>query len=525
MSLRRASPLNKQPLDPQTNKFNADSAKKLHNSKNLKLKNCYLEGSLGKDGKTREWKVVTTKHPWASKIYRFFKGLGKKTKFIADKEFESYAKTAALANIGKEGPLDTSTQRDPIATNKEFSAFLQRDVVEIKEAKAKTRARWMKAAEKIKILTKGAIPVTSKEFLGQTKTLDEHYWQEALHPSHKYGGDLNKLFEDWKASGSTLNFDDYLAENNLITGGGRVKYMDEEQRVPSQVTIVDGKLMKDDRPLDTQRYMDEEGAGSSDFNPIYVISPSGEMYVDIPFVEQFHHSSFLSGAPVLGAGAITTNPEGVIIRISNESGHYKPGKKQLISTLRYLQKQGVDLSKVEVVERTDKVKIYKNAKSYLDKKGEIPEDGYVSDDAGSVYFEHDETSSTIIFPDHQFSRADKKKFCAKLSSLHKGAEFKKVKLHLGFNAYVIYDLQDFVDSQHVAKVIEIDGAQLEKTPNGVLLKIDKKFDKPMDRLQWTSQIIQTLFNTGQFDMEKDRIAEKSDKGYEEPKLYSEFIAK
>jgi len=64
----------------------------------------------------------------------------------------------------------------------------------------------------------------------------------------------------------------------------------------------------------------------------------------------FHHSSFLSGRPVLCAGEIKLE-EGVIKHIDNASGHYKPTTQHLLHCLQLLgARYRVNLSQVSIVD-------------------------------------------------------------------------------------------------------------------------------------------------------------------------------
>jgi hypothetical protein len=60
--------------------------------------------------------------------------------------------------------------------------------------------------------------------------------------------------------------------------------------------------------------------------------------------EYVHHSSVLRGEEVTGAGGIETEG-GKISRVSNMSGHYKPGRAQMIQTVEVLLKNGALLDK------------------------------------------------------------------------------------------------------------------------------------------------------------------------------------
>jgi len=57
---------------------------------------------------------------------------------------------------------------------------------------------------------------------------------------------------------------------------------------------------------------------------------------------------------VICAGEIYTDAEGAITQISNRSGHYGPGMTQLLHTLEFLEKQGVDLAPINLVVYSNK---------------------------------------------------------------------------------------------------------------------------------------------------------------------------
>jgi len=65
---------------------------------------------------------------------------------------------------------------------------------------------------------------------------------------------------------------------------------------------------------------------------------------------RFNHSSFLSGKPVMCAGAIEIDPAGRLRSLSNESGHYRPTPGDLAYLLRVLHQEfRVNLTGVAVV--------------------------------------------------------------------------------------------------------------------------------------------------------------------------------
>jgi len=121
-----------------------------------------------------------------------------------------------------------------------------------------------------------------------------------------------------------------------------------KERVNYHVNIVNG-LLKQRR---SNQFFDTADAKAMEnvSGIIYAMDRNGNLYTsppDVTLPTEFHHSTFLNGVPVLCAGELEVS-KGQITRISNESGHYKPSKKQILQLLQQLQDQGVDLSKAIV---------------------------------------------------------------------------------------------------------------------------------------------------------------------------------
>jgi hypothetical protein len=76
---------------------------------------------------------------------------------------------------------------------------------------------------------------------------------------------------------------------------------------------------------------------------IFVLSWTGDLYMASHKLGQFHHSSLLSGSDVAAAGEIRTDASGKILELTDKSGHYQPGDRQLQQLLYLLKKRGVPL--------------------------------------------------------------------------------------------------------------------------------------------------------------------------------------
>ncbi|MFP4310419.1 MAG: hypothetical protein ACLFS9_00365 [Nitriliruptoraceae bacterium] len=108
-----------------------------------------------------------------------------------------------------------------------------------------------------------------------------------------------------------------------------------------------GTLMQNGAPFDTTApepmYSKFSGKGWG----IYVMAPDGRLYAGSHRVGLFHHSSFLAGSDVAGAGEIKA--EGGKLRgITNKSGHYTPGPEQMRQVLEELAGRGTSLAGVEL---------------------------------------------------------------------------------------------------------------------------------------------------------------------------------
>ncbi|RED64736.1 hypothetical protein [Cohnella lupini] len=64
-------------------------------------------------------------------------------------------------------------------------------------------------------------------------------------------------------------------------------------------------------------------------------------------MQRFHHSSFLGGDDVAGAGEMQVR-DGQVELVSDTSGHYRPGSKQMIQTVKQLEKNNVPMEKMGV---------------------------------------------------------------------------------------------------------------------------------------------------------------------------------
>jgi len=152
-----------------------------------------------------------------------------------------------------------------------------------------------------------------------------------------------------------------------------VKYLTIDQRKGYEVRVEKGKFEKyiphptlpgngTWQDYDTSKSVTYlKGAGTA----IYVMTTDGALYVGSHSVGEFHHSSFLAGAPVACAGEIRVR-HGKLTYLSNKSGHYWPRPGHLLQCMEQLAKKGVNYTyPVEYVGHDLPMKVYDNRDAFV----------------------------------------------------------------------------------------------------------------------------------------------------------------
>lgn len=133
------------------------------------------------------------------------------------------------------------------------------------------------------------------------------------------------------------------------TNVSAVMYLKEDTRNELKLTIQDGKLYRKVPPppnikAPSQYVLFDTARAGTAFTgasmAIYVMDMEGDFYVHSHKVGEFHHSSFFAGKPVACAGEMKVS-HGVLKRISNKSGHYKPTAAHFLQALERLRKAKV----------------------------------------------------------------------------------------------------------------------------------------------------------------------------------------
>lgn len=121
--------------------------------------------------------------------------------------------------------------------------------------------------------------------------------------------------------------------------GTAVRYLNKSQRETFKLTVKDGKLYDSEGNL-----FDTSGSHSlhsADPRAIFVMDSHGNIYASTEHTRGiFHHSSFLAGGDVAGAGELKVS-NGHLQLISDQSGHYRPSWPMTQQVMNELRSQGV----------------------------------------------------------------------------------------------------------------------------------------------------------------------------------------
>jgi hypothetical protein len=240
------------------------------------------------------------------------------------------------------------------------------------------RERWNSAISKVLQLTRGMAEMRKQGVQG--KILGEDYWVEALTPSHPGPQLKEHLYREWRREESTLSFIDWLDSNEgklaltdartrfagyvnfqsdefiMHSQSGRkirladlnkmqVKYLSEEERKPYQINFESDSekktyLAQNGEPFCTALHKSHGKTGGA----IFVVDAKGQFYGGSQVLNSFHHSSFLGGQAIQGGGELFVDEKGSLYAISNNTGHYQAGPKEMLNVLKLLSARGIDLN-------------------------------------------------------------------------------------------------------------------------------------------------------------------------------------
>ncbi len=246
-------------------------------------------------------------------------------------------------------------------------------------SRARLREKFQSAVNKVIFQQKDYIDM--KKEGAQGAKLSTNYFLECFTKAHYSERAGKALFSEYKSSDSALSFSLWLdsEESSLCKDKVLKKILKYEAKLFGQASTV-GKTLEDFQVtyLDDQArrqyrvILSQQGTFmypemQPDTPYIFVLDKNDRLYAASMKVNQFHHSSFLSGRPVKAAGVFTLDPNNKLRSISNASGHYHPNDAQMVNILKYLQTRNVALESVflELKEVEKPTRHYDSALGFL----------------------------------------------------------------------------------------------------------------------------------------------------------------
>lgn len=243
---------------------------------------------------------------------------------------------------------------DPLPLNRQpraqFKMQQQQRVAQLAQqhqAAQQARANWAAAMAKVNAL------LGPEEYKGvRTKMLDASAWPEFFDPQHHPAFVLRDAVTQWQQAKTASPFEVWLEKSFMPQHENdkhlaqRVTYLSPEEREEYGVDIVGGVF----RWAESGDLVHTGGMTTHFSGPghaIWVCSAERRFYCADHVLGSFHHSSFLGGVPVMGAGEWAID-RGRLVMISNKTGHYRAGFEEMFRVMLRLSANGVDLSSVKV---------------------------------------------------------------------------------------------------------------------------------------------------------------------------------
>ncbi|WP_299587344.1 hypothetical protein [uncultured Microbulbifer sp.] len=195
------------------------------------------------------------------------------------------------------------------------------------EKKERARGRWRRLRSTL----------TTLGLLGRSKgakMVAVPYWPEVHHPNHQATHGRN----------------------------GNVRYLTDRERQKHLVTFT-GRALVVPRSKRFELGIVQNTVG----NIIFVVDSQRNFYVGRKNIGHFHHSSFLAGGPVLGAGTIVLGAGYQVLEVNNHSGHYQPGPLEMKRVALAISSLGGDLTQIPFrISGTGNDVVYGNGIALLD---------------------------------------------------------------------------------------------------------------------------------------------------------------
>jgi hypothetical protein len=192
----------------------------------------------------------------------------------------------------------------------------------------------MKPMEQLYVDKEKQTPSITVQVNGQNITVKQKEWA------------LDSFNEELKKRNMPPVTKDQWERAGLARVQPNTQYFNEQQRAEHQVSLDNGGVKN------------KSGESLKEGDHIFVMDEHGRFYTQKESEANkqldstgkradVHHSSFLAGEEVAGAGVVRVDSQGSIKEVSDRSGHYKPGEEQAKQTLEEIERQGVSLDNVQ----------------------------------------------------------------------------------------------------------------------------------------------------------------------------------
>lgn len=168
---------------------------------------------------------------------------------------------------------------------------------------------------------------------GHYSNVPDYHGYKNKFPAERMSEDdyMKELYLDLIRNGTVYGFSGL---GTIITSG--VKYCNDQERLAYKVSLNgDGYLRWGNGELVDTSGMSTNKTGRG--WGIFVVDMGQDFYINSHSTGKFHHSSFLSGEVVFSAGEICVS-NGILVGLTNKTGHYKSGADELYRALLLLQR-------------------------------------------------------------------------------------------------------------------------------------------------------------------------------------------
>lgn len=169
---------------------------------------------------------------------------------------------------------------------------------------------------------------------------------DELKNKHKWTDDQKAQYLTAEAMKKAFKWTDKDCESYLNLNSGVIKVIKVEDNPTDEAYKRENYKLQLGSPI-TQGPKKEPFDTSNSYSifskdgwSIFVMDSQGQFFAGQHKKWLFHHSSFLAGGPVAGAGELKAT-NGKLEAITNKSGHYKPGENETMQVLHELDRRGI----------------------------------------------------------------------------------------------------------------------------------------------------------------------------------------